>query len=104
MNREFTITAPKTCVRETIKIPMMSGDNAPCDVLTFYCDGQQFCVRRISERLCYILHRPTGLKVTDELTGDPKEAAQGFVDAVRVGVYDLSKVAEAASKSPVINH
>lgn len=92
----------KTTV-ETIRIPMMSGEAVPHEVLTFTCKGHTLSARRINSGLCYILHRATGLKITAEHTGDRSEAAQGFADAVAVGGYNLDGVEAAAAKSPTIN-
>jgi hypothetical protein len=89
--------------RETILIPMLSGDKVAADVLTFRCAGHDLSVRKINDRLCYVLHRATGLKVTAEYTGDPMEAAEGFKDAHAVGAYDLSQIAAAAASFPAIN-
>lgn len=88
---------------ETIRIPMMNGDTPAVDVLSFDCAGHRLSVRRINAGLCYVLHRATGLKITAEWTGDMKEAAQGFADAVAVKAYDLSKVAQSAASFPAIN-
>lgn len=88
---------------ETIRVPMLSGDAVPFDVLTFDYAGHRLSVRQINSGLCYVLHRATGLKISAEWTGDREEAAQGFADAVAVGAYDLSKVASAAATFPTIN-
>lgn len=88
---------------ETIRVPMMNGQAVSHDVITFECAGHRLSVRRINSGLCYVLHRATGLKITAEHTGDRQEAAQGFVDAVAVGAYDLSTVAKAAASFPTIN-
>lgn len=88
---------------ETIKVPMMNGDRVEHEVLAFECEGFRFGVRRVSERMCFILHRATGLKVTAEHTGDMREAAEGFCDAVRVGGYNLAGLEAAAATAPQIN-
>lgn len=89
--------------KEQIRVPMMGGEAVSFDVLTFDCAGHRVSVRKISANLCYVLHRATGLKITAEWTGDAKEAAQGFCDAVAVKAYDLSKLAKAAASFPVLN-
>lgn len=94
---------------EQIQIPMMNGTAQPVDVLSFRAMAPgstlnvAFAVRRINDRLCYILHRETGLKVTGEHTGDMKEAAKGFADTVKVGAIDLHSIQQAASQSPKLN-
>jgi len=88
---------------ETIRVPMMNGQAVPFDVLSFDCAGHRLSVRQINSGLCYVLHRATGLKITAEHTGDKREAAQGFADAVAVKAYDLSQVASAAAAFPAIN-
>lgn len=88
---------------ETIRVPMLSGDAVPFDVLTFDCAGHRLSVRQVNAGLCFVLHRATGLKIMAEHTGDRMEAAQGFADAVAVGAYDMSQVAKAAASFPTIN-
>jgi hypothetical protein len=88
---------------ETIRVPMMNGESVPHEVLSFDCAGHRLSVRKINDGLCYVLHRATGLKITGEYTGDRKEAAEGFADAVAVGAYDLSRLATVAATSPQIN-
>lgn len=88
---------------ESIRVPMMSGEAQPFDVLSFDCAGHRLSVRKINSGLCFILHRATGLKITGEHTGDMKEAAQGFADAVAVKAYDLSGISKSAASFPAIN-
>lgn len=89
--------------RETILIPMMNGEKVAQEVQSFTCGGFHMSVRKISARLCYILHRGSGLKVTAEHTGDPQEAAEGFCDAVAVGAYNLTSMGEAVRSVPCLN-
>ena len=88
---------------KSILIPMMDGNTVAKDVMAFEHSGLCLAVRKINDGMSYILHAPTGLKITAEHTGDPQEAADGFADAVAAGAYDLSGVEAAAAASPTIN-
>jgi hypothetical protein len=88
---------------ETIRVPMMTGNAALVDVLSFDCQGLRLSARQVNSRMCYILHRATGLKITAEWTGDIKEAIEGFSDAVNLGHWDLTQIVKAAASFQPIN-
>jgi hypothetical protein len=89
--------------RETILIPMMDGNAKPAPVHTFTLCGNEYSARQINERLIFILHRDTGLKVTAEHTGDMGEAIDGFIDSVDVGAVNLAQIVQSAATAPQIN-
>ncbi len=88
---------------ETIRVPMMTGNSAPVDVLSFDCQGLRLSAQQVNSGLCYILHRATGLKITAEYTGDLTEAIEGFSDAVEAGAWKPVQIVRAAASFPSIN-
>lgn len=69
--------------------PMADGSRKSFRGFAFDLKGRRLTVAPINSTLCRISDYRTGLCISNEHTGDMREAAQGFADMVECGAYDL---------------
>ena len=89
------------------KVPMLDGKARERNGLSFTVPSlgglYRLAVHKCGPDSCIVSDFRTGLKISHEWTGDPKEAALGVVDMVKVGALDVHRVMEAARAFPTIN-
>lgn len=93
---------------QKLNISMMDGSKSERNVMTFKVSTKEgvrvsLMVQKVSNNLCIVMHRRTGAKVSEEITNRPVDAAIGFEECVKQGVYDLDAIHRAALHLNTVN-